>query len=296
MIKQIIGKLIVLNLHNFLKKRSTFKFNPKDSKVDDQYVGIIVINNAITQKVTGTLWCSRNDREQNQDNLNNLTKNGSEKILLINLESPHIEEFESNTLPPSPALGSTGTNLKDLIINLNCFINNGGAIPNGTYKILLSNAIQFQASLGYCTEIFRDRCWLMMWIDQGRLDFIKRIQQYQPDVILNACTNGSHKCDPFFKSSNINISYLKNIDSNITQGPRAMLNDGHNVVIYDDKFLTATPNSPKYKHYLLRGFVMTAIEEAFKDNPPLYLYSPHPSSAHFKNKKGLKNPIRTTFF
>lgn len=301
MIKQIIGKLIVLNLRNFLKKKKIFIFKPEYSIVNDQYVGNINISNSTTPKVSGTLWCSKANREEEKGKLENLIKDEGKKILLIILESPHIEEFESKIIPPSPALGSTGTNLQDdLITNLDCFINNGGQIPCGDYKVILSNAIQFQASFGYCTEMFRDRCWLMMWLLDGRQGFINRIKGYNPDVILNACTKGSHKCDPFFKSAAyINIAYLTDIDSLITQAPNsAMLNYTNNMMIYDPIYLGAKPQALRSKHYLLRGFVMTAIKEAFPNNPPspLYLHSAHPSSAHFKNSKGLKNPIRNTFF
>lgn len=298
MIRQVISELILLNLRN----KTVVKFNSENAIVEDQYVGTIEINQNSENPVTGNLWCSKEKREKHSSDLNNLDKN-NEKLFLIILESPHIEEFKSISIPPSPALGKTGLNLQNnLIEKIRDFVNNNsGKIPNGKYKVILSNAIQYQASLGYDTEIFRDRCWLMMWLSGGRDNFIERIKKYKPDVIINACTEGSHKYDPFFKSNgNIRIDYLRNVDNAVNQDPASFTLTYKKDEIYDGKYLKNTPKKRELKNYLLRGFVMTAIEQAFQteSQPTVYLHSVHPSSKHFTKKQNntWENPIREDFY
>lgn len=170
-------------------------------KCNDNYVGFFEYNNDI---VNESLWFCKHLRNINKDkvkitksNLVNI-KNQDEKIIVIVLESPHIDEFNKNkfSVAPAPALGSTGCKLDKYfyeIIN-ECF--KKYSIEKGKYHVILSNAIQYQCSLLTDTDIFRDRVWLKLWLSRNfKSEFINRLQIYEPDIIINLCTEGSHKKD-----------------------------------------------------------------------------------------------------
>ena len=187
-------------------------------KCSDNYVGFFEYNNGI---VNENLWFCKNLRNINKnkvkitkDSLVDI-KNQNEKIMLIVLESPNIDEFNKKkfSVSPAPALGRTGCNLDGYFCELieTCF--NKDIVEDGKYHVILSNAIQYQCSLGVDTEVFRDRVWLKLWISRNfKYEFIKRLQIYEPDIIINLCTEGSHKKDSLSPGGNsINAAYLRSI-------------------------------------------------------------------------------------
>ncbi|WP_434799207.1 hypothetical protein [Terrisporobacter vanillatitrophus] len=185
---------------------------------EDNYVGTFSIN---SNAVTSNLWFCKNLRNIGRNEIKiseeklQLIRQSREKIILIVLESPHIDEFNKSkcSIAPAPALGVTGCNLD------NHFIDNiKKYIPDGKYHIILSNAIQFQCSLGEDTDKFRDRIWLKLWLCRGfDKTFIKRLEKYSADIIVNLCTIGSHKLDslaPQRTKTVINKKYLEDICDN----------------------------------------------------------------------------------
>lgn len=116
------------------------------------------------------------------------------KLALI-LESPHKDEYSPKFTPLRPANGKTGENI-NLKLHTRSFIQNLNT--SFDYEVYLMNPIQFQCSC-YCfltnnsnstitKKIFR----ALFNKNKGNLrnDFIKRLQNYNPEVVLNASTSG----------------------------------------------------------------------------------------------------------
>lgn len=128
--------------------------------------------------------------------------------IVIIIESPHTDEFAKDKVEGSPAKGCTGNNLqKYLLFNLYKYLHcndqriNGvysfsnKKIANGKYKIIISNAVQYQCSLGLPLkgkhsngnrEGTNKR--FLMCLNKDKNIFISRIKGYQPKVIINSCT------------------------------------------------------------------------------------------------------------
>ena len=103
--------------------------------------------------------------------------------LIMILESPHTDEFIGEV---GPAKGTTGRLIRSHIQEMDCFS------QFQDHGLILMNAIQYQCSLGYATECFRDRIFKTVWSDNGRSLFIKRLESYfrVGDVVANCCTRG----------------------------------------------------------------------------------------------------------
>lgn len=176
----------------------------------DQYVGIINIekNGCVSSWNVG--WV--------EENLSNLSKKDREAkskgykkqklpVLAIVLESPHKEEFDyKNKRAIGPAIGTSGNNLKkylpqvvfnylpDRTVDNKIYYAPEDQIPNGKYKVLLINAIQYQCSLGEDTKQYRDKIFSVMWKQLSvRNDFCDRLKSHKPCVVINACTSTGDK-------------------------------------------------------------------------------------------------------
>ncbi|XTR36473.1 hypothetical protein ACQQ2T_07865 [Paraclostridium tenue] len=116
------------------------------------------------------------------------------KKLVVVLESPHIDEFKCE-LGNRPANGETGKRFRN---NFDLIINNkySSSLQPDNYIIYLVNSIQYQCSLGFKPDSFRDYVWLELWKNKDiRDDFVGRIDSIDPDIIINCCTKGGHKRD-----------------------------------------------------------------------------------------------------
>ena len=173
----------------------------------DQYVGIINIekNGCVSSWNVG--WKKDSifikDKTNRQSNSNAL-QNEDISVLAIVLESPHKDEFNyENKNALGPAIGTTGDNIEkylpEVVFNYlpskkndcNISYEPNDQIPNGTYKVLLINAIQYQCSLGEDTKLYRDKIFSKMWEDiKVRQDFIDRLKSHNPKVVINCCTKG----------------------------------------------------------------------------------------------------------
>jgi hypothetical protein len=114
-------------------------------------------------------------------------------IVLV-LESPHIREYR--TVPPQPAQGSTGRNIRTFL---------GAALSplglNDRHPLILMNAIRHQCSVGVNTAAHRDAIFRRMWEEQCvKEDFARRLRDYtsgEADCrVVNACTKGSDRHTP----------------------------------------------------------------------------------------------------
>ena len=119
---------------------------------------------------------------------------------------------------------------------------------------------------------------------KNREEFIKRLRVYEPDVIINLCTKGSHTKDPLFLSDSavelktIRMNYLKNIINEIDQEENGDLTFENNN-LFDAKYSKNKGNDKK--EYSLQGFVQTAINDYSLDKNVVLIKGVHPSSRYF---------------
>lgn len=121
----------------------------------------------------------------------------SKKIIIL-LESPYKDEYDESFNPIAPAMGIIGTSFDEYLIEVlkdpkNIKLN------NGTYRILLVNPVQNQASLDYfcnsrsLNKVLRDKVWKKLFtrLNTGnKNEFITRLKSYSPNIIINCCTYG----------------------------------------------------------------------------------------------------------
>lgn len=122
-----------------------------------------------------------------------LNKTNVKRIVLV-LESPHKYEYDSNYNPLRPANGRTGTKINNGLQN-RAFIK--ALNINYVYEVNIINAIQYQTS---CYFMFQNK-WTRKNRDQVfralfnknkgnlRQDLVNRVSNYNPDIIINACTS-----------------------------------------------------------------------------------------------------------
>lgn len=199
------------------------------------------------------------------------------KIALV-LESPHIDEFNINnvhdfitghTVYARPANSTTGINIDKYIID----VFNGllSDLPSGCYSLSLFNSIQNQCSLGTDTKFYRDRIWTICWFEKNNYnnDFITRLNNFAPDVILNCATIGEH-----YKI--INNSYA-------TEEPS---------LSYTKKFLKTEFNNIQYseKKANIQKIISESISSSAYFRDKIVMNSTHPSSWHYVKNRIMKSP------
>lgn len=134
----------------------------------------------------------------NQYNIWKTQNNKKLKKLVLILESPHKDEYSSNYQPLRPANGQTGKKINTRITSRQ-FIQS--LTSDFDYQVFLMNPIQFQCSCSHHFEqysiptppkvtkqVFKE---LFDKLNGNlREDFMSRLQNYNPDFVLNACTYG----------------------------------------------------------------------------------------------------------
>jgi len=114
------------------------------------------------------------------------------KKLILILESPHKEEYKGENI--RPAVGKTGENIKKCIINFAVLLQyHYSSFKNGCYEVWVVNAIDYQASLGLKTELYRTVVFQLLWYCNGRKTFQERIKKIvsTDDILINSCTKGN---------------------------------------------------------------------------------------------------------
>ncbi|WP_264403249.1 hypothetical protein [Vibrio owensii] len=174
--------------------------------------GVDQIATSITVTAEGTEIATKRNWERNKIN-----SDGHPKLVLV-MESPHKDEFDSNNQFLGPAIGTTGDNIEEYIGNVINNIVDLGIEMHGQYELVLMNAVTFQCSLGFSTEYFRDLTFVGIWFDGGRDDFKNRIQKLNlksDDIVINCCTKGSHDhFEKTFELGRFNNKMLKELFSN----------------------------------------------------------------------------------
>lgn len=178
-------------------------------KCEDQFVGLLKIERR-NARFCQWLKCSLSKEEiKNRTKIHNeLSAEKDIPIILIVLESPHKDEFETvkyNIDKPMPAMATTGDKLCELLpkyinrINSTFedeYISKGMGymdMPSGIYRVLLVNSIQYQCSLGEGTKKYRNEIFNAMWMDETvRENFAKRISLNNIKVVINSSTSGKN--------------------------------------------------------------------------------------------------------
>ncbi len=143
--------------------------------INDQFVGTITINNG---------KCSHFSERRN-NNSNNYD------VIVFVLESPHVDEFLECNLHPLANDKYFWFNIDKAIKNSSLFTH----LSNGKYALYFMNAIQYQCSLGFNTEYYRDLVFLFLW-EMFKNDFGERLSNITKNnnvvAIVNLCTLGGH--------------------------------------------------------------------------------------------------------
>lgn len=178
-------------------------------KCEDQFVGLLKVERR-NARFCKWLKCSlEKEKRQNRQKLHDeLFAYNDIPIILIVLESPHKDEFETlkyNIEKPMPAMAITGDNLFKLLPKymnrINATSEHVGVsrgmgyvdMPSGIYRVLLVNAIQYQCSLGDEPKKYRNKIFNSMWNNEiVRQDFINRISINNVKVIINSSTGGKN--------------------------------------------------------------------------------------------------------
>lgn len=130
--------------------------------------------------------------------------------IVLLLESPHKDEYKYEcgniVCPIVPANGKAGTGIDKSLCTVLLHIQEmeDRFIKPG-YQIVISNPIQFQASL-YAVHRkplskddkwrkLRDKTWSRLWQEEDvRRCFRRRLERYDPKIIISACTKNLRAC------------------------------------------------------------------------------------------------------
>ena len=158
------------------------------------------IQDAVQDEIRGYLICQNGKWSFiGVDQYRTLTHKKQCKNMVLLLESPHKDEFDSNYVPLRPANGRTGTNINKKLSSRPFTTN---LDVNFDYQVLIMNPIQLQCS---CYHQFRQngaagssrttnkvfRCLFNSNKGNLRENFIQRLKQYQADYVLNCSTCGT---------------------------------------------------------------------------------------------------------
>ena len=168
------------------------EFLPKP--VRDEYVATIEVRNGNCSFVDNFVYCQEKPRSAKETE--RIKELGLETICLV-LESPHEKEYNSNGKPLGPALSTTGKNISEHLEEIlsDAIKNNVISIPDGDYSLLLIEAVSYQCSNAQSLKIKankddRDKVFTAVWGNGGKENFLERIRNASPILIINSCTGG----------------------------------------------------------------------------------------------------------
>lgn len=154
----------------------------------DQYVGTLnVVNHELE-------FISHERDTITYDNTTYKYASGNDYLeynILVVLESPHRFEYNESKDPVGLAMGKTGDNFFSLFTQ--ALSKSRMIVNNGSYNVILTNAVQYQTSCGLnpIDRTLRDKNWLDIYNNHGgEEDFRKRIYTIKPRYTINLCTGG----------------------------------------------------------------------------------------------------------
>jgi hypothetical protein len=156
----------------------------------DQYVGQISVKD---HRVT-LVQEPRDSIDYLEDDFTFLSgKTYVEKNVAVILESPHRLEYDAANHPIALVMGKTGCLFFDLFAKL--LSESRMPMKDGTYNVMLMNAVQYQTSCGLnpMDRSIRDQNWLDIYQKHGgEMDLKKRIFSLKPRYTINLCTGGKN--------------------------------------------------------------------------------------------------------
>ncbi len=129
-----------------------------------------------------------------------------EKVILLILESPHVEEYfldKGRLTPRGPAQGTQLGDAGGALREYGCEILSQLNLPTGKYALVIGNPVSYHASLSWMQALLglgvgpqnkldavvRNHVWKQFWsLDVIKDDFLKRCKNLKPVRILNCCT------------------------------------------------------------------------------------------------------------
>ena len=136
-----------------------------------------------------------------------------QSVVLLLLESPHKNEYKYDPEPESlqsiaPAQGATGNNIQRHFPEvLKCGLS--PALCDGA-SVVIANPIPYQTSLVSISDEprkwrpVRDAVWAALWNNRVvKAHFAERLRQYNPHVVINACTSARSPDLPYTYSVHV---------------------------------------------------------------------------------------------
>ena len=183
------------SVHNYSNKKCPDRIFGKIKKIGANWKWTII--DKIREEMTGF-----NDDQKYK----HLRKRGEQPAIVLILESPHSNEFNSSGKPIAPAMGVSGQNIykyfcdiingassgnKQTANNLNAlvsFLNNNAGKEICVYIV---NSVQYQCSLGIkpICHIIKESNWVDEWF--AGPDFDERCNILNKEAFfINLCTSG----------------------------------------------------------------------------------------------------------
>lgn len=148
---------------------------------------------------TTSLWtlkqCYITFNQSSRIDIDYSQNNTDRNCILIILESPHYDEYDTITHQANgPAFGTTGNLFEKYFLKI---LNNSNVVldKNLIYDIVFINSVQYQASQGMkpLKPLTRDKNWLSFWYKGFNADLCKRICTYSRNtIVINMCTYGQN--------------------------------------------------------------------------------------------------------
>lgn len=134
----------------------------------------------------------------------NSGENKEKPTIVIVLESPHRSEYNDAGAALRSANGNTGKKLKaNLEQKIDKAIKSGLLVLSaGMYNLYTVNAIQYQCSFGLkpIQPELRNTIFRALW-PSLKVDFVNRIKQLKPIIIINMCTGGIKAIDDYIANT-----------------------------------------------------------------------------------------------
>ena len=189
--------------------------------------------------------------------------------ILVILESPHIDEYETNGMPKLPLMNDSNfrTHFFSKLGEMKV------VLDKSIYQVVFMNAIQLQCSLGMPTAYYRDYVFLYYW-EKLYKNFENRltsfISEHNVACIVNACTIGGHKNCP--KLYNYKTKQQVNMCNSCCKSFIKRLGINKDLIFVNKK--------TKKETYRLNDFVNKSIAKVTNLTPIKVYKCTHPSSWH----------------
>ncbi|MFY0578237.1 hypothetical protein ACN28S_31505 [Cystobacter fuscus] len=185
------------------------RFFAPDRKVDDKQRYLLCWHDNVgwwdLHTPEGTCLRSFQGQQRNMARLfdrldRDIDLSAPERKIAVLLESPHKDEYDNELRPLGPARGATGRNFqKYFVSHVVPMLGLAGLdLRDAVYRIYLVNPVPYQASLRYLIssqgarrrlgDKLKNEVWKVLWNAGCQTDFVGRLMEYRPQIVLNGCT------------------------------------------------------------------------------------------------------------